>query len=308
MFKPLKPLFEPVKLPWKLKDDLEQKEEKIEQLEEKIKELEEEKDSWKERFEAEKERRSKLSTKKQEAEEDRNRLKEKLQGEAKSEDKAEEEEKSSEFENLSFEEAQNTLQKIGSISSGEEDLVTVYSPEKMEDISNLRELKNSIPKEQYSQLQDIESFVAFYDPVLGVFVLRMNPFFPDKVSVEKSFEVGEILDFIEKEKYWCVVSAGETEIFREQNGEFEQVERIKNRVDREHSKGGFSQGRFERKREEQIDQHVEQVSEVLEEYSDIYLIGDRKLCKKLDGKYLGGFDPNRKKPEQFYGFRFRTFF
>lgn len=297
-----------MRLPWKLKAEVEEKEQEIDDLENRIEELEEEKNSWKKRFEAEKERRSELSRKKQEAEEERNRLEEKLESTDQTGVTVEDETEPSNFRDLSFNEVRKTLEKIGSISSPEEDLITVYSPEKVEDISELRELKNSIPKNQYSRLQDNESFVAFSDPVLGVFILKMNPFFPDKVSVRDSFEVGEIQRFIEKKKYWCLVSAGETEIYREENGDFEQVERIKTRVDSEHKKGGFSQGRFERKREEQMEQHVEQVKEAVEEYPQVYLLGDKKLCQQLNGDYLGGFDPNRSKLEQFYGFKFCTFF
>ncbi|MFT4892983.1 MAG: hypothetical protein ACI8Z7_000774 [Candidatus Nanohaloarchaea archaeon] len=307
MFKPLKPSVERMKLPWKLKDELEEKEERIEKLEDRIEELEDEKDSWRQRFEAEKERRSKLSREKQEAEEERNKLKEKRE----TSDSGEEVSEGSEsrgFEDLTFDEARSVLRRIGAFESEGDELVTVYCREELEDISDLRTLKNSIPKEKYSVLEGKKSFTAFSDPILGVFMLKMNPFFSDRVSVSDSFMVEDLLDFIGKEKYWCLVSAGETEIFREENGEYEQVERIKNRVNSEHKKGGFSQGRFERKREEQIDQHVEQVQEALENYEEVFLIGEKKLCKKLEGEYLGGFDPNRKKPGQFYGFRFRTFF
>lgn len=297
-----------MKLPWKLKDKLEEKEERIKRLEDKVDELEEEKDSWKERFEAEKERRSSLSRQKQQAEEERNRLKEKLESLNSEDEETEGKNESQDFEDLSFEEATNTLQRLGSLNSSDGSLVTVYCPEKVEDISDIRTLKNSVPKDQYSVLRENDSFIAFSDPVLGVFVMKMNPFFSDKVSAGERFEIDDLLEFIEEEKHWCMVSAGETEIFREEGGKFEQVDRVKNRVDREHSKGGFSQGRFERKREEQIDQHVSRVQEALSDYSNIYLIGDEKLCKQIEGDYLGGFDPNRKKPGQFYGFRFRTFF
>lgn len=295
-----------MKLPWRMKEDLEQKEQKIQRLEDEIEDLEGEKESYRKRYEAEKERRSKLSREKQEAEEKLNRLEhssdeEDDQGESAKIEKPE-------FKDLSFQKAREVLKRLDSMESSEEDLVTVYSPEELGQISDLRVLKNSVPKNQYSALQENRSFVAFSDPVLGVFMLKMSAFFTDRVSVNDSFKPERLLDFIEAEKYWCTVSAGETEIYREENGVFEQVERIKNRVDREHSKGGFSQGRFERKRDEQIEQHIDQVSEALEDFSDVYLIGDKKLCKELEGKYLGGFDPNRKKPEQFYRFRFRTFF
>ena len=311
MFKPLKPLFEAVRLPWKLKAKLEEKEKEIDNLENRIEQLEEEKNSWQERFEAEKERRSELARKKQEAEEERNRLMERLEENSERSEESQEDNLTTdnpEFQDLDFSEAVNALEKIKSVNSPDRDLATIYSPGELNEVSSLKTLKNSVSSERFSVLQNQSSFVAFSDPVLGVFVLKMKPFFDDLVKTENSFEVGKLLQFLKKKKHWCLVSAGETGIYREENGSFEQVERITNRVDREHSKGGFSQGRFERKRDEQIEQHKEQIQEKLEAYSNVYLIGDKRLCKDLDGKYLGGFNPNRSKPEQFYSFRFCAFF
>ena len=300
-----------MRLPWELKAKLREKEKEIGNLEDRIEQLEEEKNSWQERFEAEKERRSELSRKKQEAEEERNRLMERLEeNNERSEENREDSltTDNSEFQDLDFSEAVEALEKIKSVNSPRKDLATIYSPGKLSDVSSLKTLKNSVSSERFSVLQNQSSFVAFSDPVLGVFVLKMKPFFNDLDKTENSFEVEKLLQFLKEKKHWCLVSAGETGIYREENGGFEQVERITNRVDREHSKGGFSQGRFERKRDEQIEQHKEQIQEKLEAYSNVYLVGDKKLCKDLDGKYLGGFNPNRGKPGQFYGFRFRTFF
>ena len=50
-----------------------------------------------------------------------------------------------------------------------------------------------------------------------------------------------------------------------------------------HSKGGFSQARFERRREEQIDAHREKVEEALSEQDseDLILVGNRRLIGSL---------------------------
>ena len=297
-----------MKLPWS-SDEVEKREAKIEELEKQISELEEEKESWQNRFESEKERRKELSRKKQEAEEELNRLKDRLRN---GEDEAEvEEEKveaqSSEFESIGFGKAKNILKKLDSMESAEKDLVTVYSPETVDDLEDLRGLKNSISGEQFSEIKDLDGFVAFLDQDVGNTVLKMAPFFDSKFVLEEFFDIADLLEFIRSEKYWAVVSAGETKVFREENGEYEEVESIKSRVDREHSKGGFSQGRFERKRDEQIESHVEQVEEALQDYGNVYLLGDERLCKELPGKHLGGFDPNKKKPEQFYRFQLMRF-
>lgn len=296
-----------MKLPWKLKDELKEKEEKIEQLEDSIDELEDQKQSWKERFEAEKERRSDLSRKKQEAEEELNRLKGKLETQS-SHEVEETAEEGAGFRSLEFEDAERLLQKLESIESPERELVTVYCPEEVEDLSDLKSLKNSVDREHYSVLQEEESFVAFIDPELGVFMLKMAPFFPEKVSIRDEFEIEELLEFLNSEKHWALVSAGETTVYSEKGGEFEELEKVKSRVDKEHSKGGFSQGRFERKRDEQIENHLDKTEELLKEYPEAHVLGDKRFCEDLPGEYLGGFDGNRQKPAQFYRFRFAAVF
>lgn len=298
-----------MKLPWG-SDKLEKKEEKIQELENKISALEEDKESWKKRFESEEDRRKELSRKKQKAEEELNRLKDKLRSAESVEDNTEKPDNNSEgFESLSFTEARNMLQKLDSMESGEKDMVTVYSPDKLDDLEDVRGLKNSISKDQFSKIEDLEGFVAFLDQDTGNTVLKMTPFYRPKFVLEEFFDVADILEFFKEEKIWVIVSAGNTRIYREQSGRVEEVESIKSRVNREHSKGGFSQGRFERKRDEQIDSHVDQVKEELKEMNEdnIYLLGEKSLCKELPGKYYGGFDPNRKRPEQFYQFKLKRF-
>lgn len=298
-----------MRLPWN-SDKVEKKESEIEELKDKISQLENEKQSWKNRFKSEKERRKKLSRKKQEAEEELNRLKDKLRNiETQSQEENVQESHEPEFESISFGKARDILRKLDSMESGEKDLVTVYAPEGLDNLEDLRGLKNSISAEQFSKLQELKGFVAFLDQDTGNTVLRISSFFDSKFVLEEFFDIAELLEFLREEKYWAVVSAGKTKVYREEAGEFEEVESLKSRVDREHSKGGFSQGRFERKRDEQIESHVKQVEEVLEGFEEdrLYLLGEKTLCKELPGDYLGGFDPNRKKPEQFYQFQRKRF-
>ncbi|MFB6292288.1 MAG: Vms1/Ankzf1 family peptidyl-tRNA hydrolase [Candidatus Nanohaloarchaea archaeon] len=286
-----------MKLPWGDGDERE------ELLENELEELREEKQRLEERFEAEKERRSKLSREKQEAQEELNRLRDRVRSlEAENGDE-EEADDSRGFRDISVEEARSLLEKLSTVESPEEDLLTIYSPGEFESLDDLKGLKNALPQQRYGLVSGREGFAAFMDDTVFSIVLRTRPFFEPGWSLSDSFSPGRLLDFLDSEKTWVLVSAGETRVFRESSGRSEEVESVKTRVDSKHSSGGFSQGRFERKRDEQVEEHLEQVEEVLEEYDDIYLLGDRSLCKQLRGEYMGGFDPNQGRPEVFYSFQ-----
>ncbi|MBC5793397.1 MAG: hypothetical protein H8Z69_05180 [Nanohaloarchaea archaeon] len=285
-----------MKLPW----NTEELEERIEELEQKLEEEKQDKESWRNRFKAEEERRKELSRKKQEAEEELNRLKDKQDKDNEVEE--EEEEWDGTFENLDYNSARRLLEKLSTIESGGGELVSIYSPGKLEDHRDLRSIKNSITKNQYSRIQGENGFVAFIDEELGSFILKVAPFYPEKFSIEEKFDVEPIMEFFKRKKYFTLVSAGETYIYTEKGGGFEEVEVLKSRIDREHGKGGFSQGRFEKKREEQIESHLNEIRQVLEGLEgEVYLRGQRDLSKKLPGKFVGGFDPNRSILERFYG-------
>lgn len=301
-----------MKLPWtKLKRRKQDLEEEVEKIEKELEEVKEEKQSYENRFEAEQERRKKLSREKQEVEERINRLEDKLKSQEKEEDNGKDEDIQIHSKTLEFEEAKKIIQKLSTIKSEEDDLITVYSPEEVSDLSRLKDLKNSVSKEMFSKIKEEEGFTAFLNPELGAYILSITPFFSEKVEISNSFDLSGIQEFIESEKYWILASAGYTEIFKEEEGGYEQLEVVKSRVNREHSKGGFSQGRFERKRDEQVEGHIEDVKEAMEEIGldeeKTHVLGDEKVSKKLPGEYLGGFDPNRKKPGRFYKFRLKRF-
>jgi hypothetical protein len=292
-----------MKLPWKKKDErIKQLQSEKKQLEDRIGELEDELESMEERYEAEKERRSELARKKQQAEEKLNRLEDREEPEEGEED-VDEDTRERELDRIEFQEAYQLLQRLDSVESPEDDLLTVYSPERVDDVGDFRGLKNAATPEQMDVLRENDSFAVFIEPDREPVLLKTRPVFAGEWSLDSEFETSPLLDFIESEKVFALVSAGETRIFRESGGDYEQIERVKSRVDRQHSKGGFSQDRFERKRDEQVDQHLEEVEEALQERENVYLLGDRRLCEDLPGEHLGGFDSNLGKPEVFYSFQ-----
>ncbi len=285
-----------MKLPWGKEDELEQ-------LRQEIEGLRDEKQSLEKRFEAEKERRSKLARQKQEAEEELNRLRDRLRS-LESQDKEEEQDdETRDFEPADFSRVYRMLEKLDSLESPEEDLVTVFSPGKLSEVDDMKGLRNSVDQKQLRLVRQNESFAAFLEPDFLELILKTRPFFEPGWSLGDRFELSPLLEFIESEKTWVLVSAGETKIYREQAGEVKEIGQVKTRVNSKHSSGGYSQTRFERKREEQVQEHLDQVSEALEERENIYLLGEKSLCKELPGEHLGGFDPNLGHPEVFYSFQ-----
>jgi predicted nucleic acid-binding Zn-ribbon protein len=284
-----------MKLPWKnqkLEEEKETLEEKIEEQENQIEKLEN-------MLEAEKDRRSNLAREKQEAEEKLNRLKDKVEG---LKDNSNNEEKSSvlEFRDVNFQKFQNSLEKLGSLKSPEKDMVSIYSPERLSNHSELSDIKNSLPEEKLRPLLNEEKISVFYTENLGIFCFKLRPFFHEKFSTGRKFELEGLKEFVKNDKHWALISRGESKIYAEKNGGFEEIDMIKDRVNSQHGKGGFSQARFERKRNEQVQKHLENVNEEIEGLENIYLLGDKTLCKDLSGEYLGGFDPNSSPLENFY--------
>ncbi|MFB6204751.1 MAG: Vms1/Ankzf1 family peptidyl-tRNA hydrolase [Candidatus Nanohaloarchaea archaeon] len=278
-----------------------EEDEEKERLRQQVQKLEEEIESWKERYEAESERRQELSRKKQEAEEELNRLKDRLRTLEDDEDDEEDEDGTSP-EELGFEEALQLVRKLGSIQSGERDMVTVYRGESVDEIGDLQGLKNSITGEQLAFLQESPG-VYFFDSQLPDIRLKTRVFYSPEWSLDTGFDTSTIREFIEEQKIWVLVSAGDTKIYREEGGRVEELDHIKSRIEHKHSQGGYSQSRFERKREEQVENHLEEVRAALEDHEDPLLLGEERLCKELPGTHLGGFDPHRKAPEKLYSFQ-----
>jgi len=275
--------------------------EKIEELEEKIEDLTEEVERWKKRYQKCDEKRSQLARKKQEAEEERNKLRDKLES-LKKEETLQKNETETELTEASLEDVKQLLSLMNQIESESETFVTCYH-------NNSKENKDKLASKVYSnwfdQVKNYENFIGFFGNNLISYVIKSRPFYKEAVINKNTFDFTQIKEFIEKEKIWVVVEAGESKIIKESDGEYEILNTIKNRINRQHSKGGFSQSRFERKREEQIENHIKELKSVLKKFDEFYLIGNQRICKKIDAEYWGGFDDNKNLINSLYNFRFK---
>ena len=285
-----------MKVPWENPE----LEEKIEKLQASIEEKDQKIEKLENMLEAEKDRRKKHTREKQEAEEKINRLEDQLEGLKEKEGPEKKEVSGLKGEELEFDGFLSSLEKLGSIRTDDSELMTVYSPGKLSNHPGIQDIKSSIPEEKIEPLLNLENLLIFYDPDLGLSVFKSTPFYDERFTVGQSFEADKLLKFVSQEKTWVMVSRGETKIYSEKDGEVQKLEEVKSRVNSKHGKGGFSQGRFERKRDEQVDQHLEQVKETVKGLENIYLLGEESLCKELPGQRLGGFDSNLSPLENFY--------
>ncbi len=283
-----------MELPWAKNRRLN---EQIDSLQAELSKIRDKLEKTQKKLEAEQKRRSKLAREKQDAEEKINKLEDKLQT-LKNRDSVSQNETKSEFESVTPETLKKSLEKLDRVRG--ENLVTVYSPGKLREHSEVTKIKNSVPRDLFDQLSGKKSILLFCDEHLGVWCYRTRPFFNEKFCVKDNFEVGEILTIFKNRKVWAQVSRGDSRIMEENEGKIEELDKIRDRVDRKHGKGGFSQGRFERKRNEQISQHFEKVEKRLEKLDQYYVLGDREIAQRFNGEYLGGYDPLKSPKENFY--------
>ncbi|MFB6222230.1 MAG: Vms1/Ankzf1 family peptidyl-tRNA hydrolase [Haloarcula sp.] len=252
-------------------------------LKERVAELEDENHHLERQLDAEKERRADAATERQQAEAEVNRLEDRV---AELEDRVErlqDEESESTFraeETLSRARLESVLDRLASFETGPEGVFTAY----IEDA-------NAVPGPVRNAFGDRTSLVASAAPCFAVtddagllsaclsVPVPPSPFteWAGSVQLERSwFEpTGE-----------HVVALVRSDLFA--MGEYNGRERtafhgFDSELKSQHSKGGFSQSRFERLRDQQIDSHLERCRAAIEEVSPerLYVVGERSVIHEF---------------------------
>jgi len=194
------------------------------------------------------------------------------------------------------------LSQIKSLKSDRESLITVYvtQGQSLSDLKSSEKILGYIDENSRHLLDKINSptgYVLFYDTdrmvceaIAPVFSIK-DPMwiFGNDFNVEK-------LDIIEYKDFGVcvvVVHAGESFVgFAPDKNGFETHQIIRSNVKAKHTKGGFSQRRFEKLRDEDIAHHIEKVRKAIKEVLDdhanntyhIITGGDHQLAKyAIDG-------------------------
>ena len=179
------------------------------------------------------------------------------------------------------------LQRLKACSSPKDDLlVAFFSGPVPEDVS--------LPPQAIKTALTVKSQrgkIILYYPQL--FMLLLIPPFPIQESASwegSTFQLNQVLEAAETPVLVVSAHAGDTfmGVAMSQEG-FEVLEFVESQVKEKHSKGGWSQKRFERLREEDIKNHVDVVQEklsmLLAKYGTIVkyaiLSGDESLTRQI---------------------------
>lgn len=260
-----------------LKDKIlrrEELKERISFLEDKVESLEKEKEELKAKADKEEERAKDAVSEKQEL--DRNlkkkedkidSLQDKLRKKEFIDDKTSD---VSSKEKISREELRSLLNKLGSVESNDEDMVSVFLSEdsSVKDINSQGFLQTNLTLNQLRRLKEESSVTgeAFFhtENLLNTLIKPPVPVGKEDWEKASSFQVEPLLDRLDEEVGFVFLSAGGSAaaLFSE---EIEDFEMVKSEIKGKHKKGGFSQDRFERGREKEVKEHIEEVEEACEE-------------------------------------------
>lgn len=251
------------------------------ELKARITDLEEERDSLQGRLEGEQERRREAVRARQEAEERVNRLEDRIADLEGRLDRAGEEPEP-EFrgvESLRGGRAREVLDRLESFRSSEEGTLTAMVDE-------------DLPEEVEEAFGEHAALVSRAAPCLSVTddagllsAALAPPVRPDPFSTWS--------DSVEIDRGWFLPEGAfafalvRSDLFA--MGEYEGRERrsltaFESDVKGDHSKGGFSQGRFERRRDAQIDEHLERCEERIERRGSdrLIVVGQRTLLSEFE--------------------------
>ncbi|WP_246998542.1 Vms1/Ankzf1 family peptidyl-tRNA hydrolase [Halosolutus gelatinilyticus] len=254
-------------------------------LKERIDELESENERLQSRYEAESERRAEAATARQKAEERVNRLEDRiaqLEGELDRVDDAESGPTVRRREALRGDRLADVLDRLASVRTGPEGALTAPIGDEIPDA--VRDDLGEVLGDRIALVEDAGSCLCYADDAGLVSATLDPPILPDR---EPAWDDRFAVDrewFLPTGRY--ALALVRTDLFA--LGSYEDGDRIDYRgfesdVKGNHSKGGFSQARFERIRDEQIDAHLDRCAEALADRSAdrLFLVGQRGVVDAL---------------------------
>ncbi|MDH5019389.1 Vms1/Ankzf1 family peptidyl-tRNA hydrolase [Halobacterium rubrum] len=261
------------------------------ELKERIEDLEGEKESLANQLAAEEERRSEAARKRQEAERRVNELEAKIEELEDRLDRAEADDAGPDFRgraDLTGRRRERVLTLLASLEAGEEGVLTAYVPDDPPDA-----VRDALG-ERAPLVERAAPCVVVRDQE-GVVSLALRPPNPPAAAFCEWGETARV------DREWvaptgryalAVVRADLFAVGTYQDGQQESFEGFESNVKSDHSKGGFSQARFERLRDEQIREHVEKCREALAdvEADRTFVVGQETLLGEFDADATAAVD------------------
>ncbi|AUX08517.1 peptide chain release factor-like protein [Halalkaliarchaeum desulfuricum] len=255
------------------------------ELKARIDELEEANEHLERQLEAESDRRADAVTERQRAEERINRLEDRIEELQDRVSRAEE----GRDEELSFRHAErcrgrrleSVLDRLRSLEAPREGALTAYVETEVPD--SVREVLG----DRSPLVRDAAPALVLADDAGVVAAALAPPLPPEPFSEwEDCFRLPDKW-FRPTGRFGFGLVRSDTFAFGVYDGdELDAFEGFESDVISDHSKGGFSQGRFERRRDEQIDAHVDRVRNVLktrdEDLDRTVLVGERTVLSRLE--------------------------
>jgi peptide subunit release factor 1 (eRF1) len=254
-------------------------------LKERIADLEEEKRHLERQLEAEEERRAEATTARQRAEERENRLEDRIEELEDRVDRLQSGEREAAFraeERLRRDRLSEILDRLSTVQTGPEGVLTAY----VDDEGHVLEAVSTAFGDRAELVSRAAPCLAVADDAGLLSATLTVPDPPDPFA--------EWSDSVELERAWFEptgsysVALVRSDLFA--LGEYEGRERtafhgFDSELKSQHSKGGFSQARFERLRDQQIDSHVERCRAAIEEVDPdrLYVVGEGSVIHEFEG-------------------------
>lgn len=269
-----------------LKVKIEEKEERIRDLKEEIEDREKEMERKEGKVEKERDRAKEAVTEKQRTDKELKDAKQKitsLEDKVKRlEESREEEQEYKEVRVLPRGEAISFLSDLESYRAGDNSLSTHY-------FTDPGEVGKSVFEEAANRIDSQTGYVAFWDEY-GLINFILVPPLPleNDFYREDRFTVDKLLDLYGSDVRigFASVHAGKSGVGVLVGDELEEFKVVSRFVKGKHSKGGFSQGRFERRRDEQeqklVDKIIDKFNELVQDVDFVILSGNESIVSTLD--------------------------
>ncbi|WP_340820665.1 Vms1/Ankzf1 family peptidyl-tRNA hydrolase [Methanolobus sp. WCC4] len=191
------------------------------------------------------------------------------------------------------------LRSLSSFKHTSGSLITVHvaAGEQLDGIKDSEALMELIDGETLAMAEKVVSttgYVLFYSPdhLVNELIVPPLPVKGSNWNTGDTFDTGTLTGLLKEEMSLCVLvaHAGESFVgYSLDSEEFDSFQVIKSSVKAKHGKGGFSQRRFERLRDEDIAHHIDKVKLALKDMFDelegsvdrLFIAGDPQLAKEM---------------------------